>query len=377
MTKNNSTKKEISTISELNENLLKDIEQNSPMKEFSEKMNSFVKSMEKPLLTEKLKNNINSIAELVEKPLITNVLKTSFDLIPTVSLTDSVHNTLKQVSKIMSNNFEYQNELINKLIINITLPLTDYMYSMNKGLELHIKKIGQLSELNLLAINQLQNKIIQSVFTSDLNQLNITDIMFLDKNFWVIPSGFSLFKIKNVNNLDKDNFENEILKNSSEKGILNLFDKVAKHSSMKKNRVIINQCKQAYKNGHYALVINSLISIFDGLAFPYIKLIPVINHKSTKIFEKYFNALNNDNAEQIDYKDYHKLWVLVNFIRKLYKDTNFSNYDNKELSRHVNSHGIEFSNKKIDAIRMLHAIDFMQQVLPIIDKEKIIDEFNC
>lgn len=54
-------------------------------------------------------------------------------------------------------------------------------------------------------------------------------------------------------------------------------------------------------------------------------------------------------------------------------EENFKTTTKRLLSRHINSHGVKYLNKRVEVLRLLNAICFCQQ---IIDETKLQEQFT-
>ncbi len=139
----------------------------------------------------------------------------------------------------------------------------------------------------------------------------------------------------------------------------------------RKHRTLIKQIHWAYKNKHYALINNAVMSVIDNLFIDLLKnpscvtrngiLHPVI---------KYYG----DNYALKDIGFVFELMMLSNSVDLIFSYYSFSCkvniQTNKKARRHPTVHGVMYSNKKADSIMLLNTL------AAILNNRKYLLPFN-
>ena len=206
-------------------------------------------------------------------------------------------------------------------------------------------------------------------------KLNGYDSKILDEFYWVIPFEYDYTKIRNLESLKTQrDFEKYIKKYFNEERTIRLFYKVQNQCKSQDKKELIKQVKRAYFDDDFAICITSLITLLDGLTLQLLEPNSDLQHLSYKVIEIILNYIDDSYPNDYSYELYIKVDILNNFYAKLYKkEEQFKTTETKQLSRHINSHGVKYLNRKVEVLRLLNAIYFCQS---IIDETKLQEQFT-
>lgn len=246
---------------------------------------------------------------------------------------------------------------IAKNILNYSMIINNmncYMYGWN-----------DLLNLNDLFSNHIFNflKTIEKIFElhdCSLPNINVLDIKMLNKYYWVIPFEYDYDKLKNLSRYRRRlEFENYMLKYFNNNRVKRLFRKIRKQCKDKDKKILMSQIEKSFNNDDYAICITSLITMLDGLTLQLLEPNSNYQHLSYKIINAMLDYIN-----EFSYELYLKVNILNNFYVKLYaNEKNLKKTNRRLLSRHINSHGVKYLNKKVEVLRLLNAIYFCQQII--------------
>ena len=188
------------------------------------------------------------------------------------------------------------------------------------------------------------------------------DIYILNKFFWVIPFEYEYENIKKLyryrNRLE---FEKYVIKYFNDNRTKRMFSKIRKRLKKSDKKELLRQIERAFWQGDYAICITSLVSMLDGITLTLLAEDSNCQHLSYKTvyaLEEYASKC------RFIYEFYLEVCILANLYRTLYENrTLLKNNKNRKLSRHLNSHGAKFLNKKIEVLRLLNVISFCQAII--------------
>ena len=242
---------------------------------------------------------------------------------------------------------------------------SSYLKELNKVsnvMQDYLKKIQE-------PLKQIQDVIQKSGLKSNLNGRGVA---ILQEFYWVIP--FEL-KYENIRKLSKyknvDEYNDHILKYFNDNRIKRLFARIRRQYKEKDKKEVLRQIERAFFNEDYAICITTLITILDGLTVELLTNDSGSRHASYKIIEVGLEYLNECPSKEFGYELYLKVDILNNFYSILYRNEKIiKNNKNEILDRHLNSHGVWYLNTKIDALRLLNAICFCQEILQEINMQE-------
>ena len=148
-----------------------------------------------------------------------------------------------------------------------------------------------------------------------------------------------------------------------------MFDYIVQNSP-RKNKIIIKQIRKAYADKQYALVNVALVTIIDN--FLSNLLIKKRNNKRMEIIEPVI-LFYEQNYQLSDIEFIFFLKMLSNNIKFVYRNVDFDKQikikSNKNANRNLFSHGVMYSNKRVDTVMLLNTL------VAIIDNKKYIQPF--
>lgn len=202
------------------------------------------------------------------------------------------------------------------------------------------------------------------------------DVSMLNRHYWVIPFEYEYI---NLNKLSKYktrvNFEKYMLKYFNNNRTKRLFNKIKKQCKDKDKKELIKQVEHSFNVGDYAICITSLITLLDGLTLQLIEPNSDKQHLSYKAINDMLEYINERPLTEFSYELYLKVEILNNFYSKLYtNEENFKTTNKRLLSRHINSHGVKYLNKKIEVLRLLNVIWYCQE---IIEETELQEQFTA
>lgn len=114
--------------------------------------------------------------------------------------------------------------------------------------------------------------------------------------------------------------------------------------------------------------------MLDGLTLQLLEPNSDRQHLSYKAINDMLEYINECPLTEFSYELYLKVDILNNFYQRLYmNEENFKTTTKRLLSRHINSHGVKYLNKRVEVLRLLNAICFCQQ---IIDETELQEQFT-
>lgn len=296
------------------------------------------------LTSEEILDRIEKINKL-QKPIQDIALKYTNTILPIVT-------SQSYINKMTS---------ITDTLNSIAPKIISIMDTYTKNIQVLMDSIN-ISNIVTEYIERYEN-IINEVFKNikPISRLTGMDTSILDKYYWVIPFEYDYEKVCNLSKYKtRLKFEDYIIKYFNDNRTKRLFNKLKKQFKEKDKKILLNQIKNSYFNGDYAICIASLMTLLDGATLILIQPNSYNQHNSHKVI--------GDMLEVIDDKPYElylKTYILNNFIKTLYS----SDYDLKAsrskrlLLRQVNSHGVKYLNNKVNTLRLLNAIYFCNEVI--------------
>lgn len=236
---------------------------------------------------------------------------------------------------------------------------------------LNLDKIVNYLPDSLLSIN----KIFEKYDFSSISKIDALDSEMLNKYYWVIPFEYDYSKLKNLLKFKtRVKFEKHMLKYFNTNRIKRMFSSTRKQCKRKDQKALMKQIENSFFSGNYAICITSLITILDNLTLQLLEPNSDRQHLSYKAITDMLTYINDSPMSKFSYELYLKVDILNNFYLKLYKnEENLKTTNKRLLSRHINSHGVKYSNNKIDVLRLLNAIYFGQLIL---DETKLQEQFT-
>ena len=197
----------------------------------------------------------------------------------------------------------------------------------------------------------------------------------LKKYYWVIPFEYKYEKVRDLSKYkNRTAFEKYMLKYFNDNRVKRMFNKIKKSCVSSDKKELIKQVEHSFFVGNYAICITSLITMLDGLTLQLIAPNSDRQHLSYRAINDMLEYINDSPVTEFSYELYLKVDILNNFYLKLYNDEENLKTSNKRLlSRHLNSHGVKYINRKIDVLRLLNAIYFCQL---IIDETELQEQFT-
>lgn len=306
------------------------------------------------------KSQFNYTQNIIKK---TNFLSEQIKTINNPLYNTELYNTIKDI------NFEFMNKLNIFANINTAYNLENSVKSIIDALDINSVFKNVSSSLNSI------RKIFETIDFKNLPRLSGLDSKILDQFYWVIPFEYEYNNIQKLSKYaTQKEFEEYILKYFNVNRTKRLFSKIKKQCKSKDKKELVKQVENAYFREDYAICITSLITMLDGLTLQLLEPNSENQHLSYKIIESMLNYINSCPPDEYSYEVYIKVDILNNFYLKLYaNEKNFKMSKTKTLSRHLNSHGVRYLNKKVEVLRLLNAIYFCQS---IIDETELQEMFT-
>lgn len=306
------------------------------------------------------KSQFNYTQNIIKK---TNFLSEQIKTINNPLYNTELYNTIKDI------NFGRINNLNIFANINTAYNLENSVKSIIDALDINSVFKNVSSFLNYIG------KIFETIDFKSLPRLSELDSKILDQFYWVIPFEYEYNNIQKLSKYTtQKEFEEYILKYFNVNRTKRLFSKIKKQCKSKDKKKLVKQVENAYFREDYAICITSLITMLDGLTLQLLEPNSENQHLSYKIIESMLNYINSCPPDEYSYEVYIKVDILNNFYLKLYaNEKNFKMSKTKTLSRHLNSHGVRYLNKKVEVLRLLNAIYFCQS---IIDETELQEMFT-
>ena len=306
------------------------------------------------------KSQFNYTQNIIKK---TNFLSEQIKTINNPLYNTEIYNTIKDI------NFEFMNKLNIFANINTAYNLENSVKSIIDALDINSVFKNVSSSLNSIG------KIFETIDFKSLPRLSGLDSKILDQFYWVIPFEYEYNNIQKLSKYTtQKEFDEYILKYFNVNRTKRLFSKIKKQCKSKDKKELVKQVENAYFREDYAICITSLITMLDGLTLQLLEPNSENQHLSYKIIESMLNYINSCPPDEYSYEMYIKVDILNNFYLKLYaNEKNFKMSKTKTLSRHLNSHGVRYLNKKVEVLRLLNAIYFCQS---IIDETELQEMFT-
>lgn len=224
------------------------------------------------------------------------------------------------------------------------------------------------------AYKKITDEILNATKLLPKSRISGYDISVLEKYYWVIPFEYEMQKVKNLEIYKtKLNFEKYMIEYYSEEKTKRLFAKLKSQFKEYDKKELLKQIEDSFKQENYAICITSLMTLFDGATLILIHPSSYNQHKSHNAFETLIEIIENDQTN-FDYELYLKTNVINNFIKKLYpKNYDLKKYRRKKnLIRDVNAHGVRYFNDRVNALRMLDALCYCNEIIKEINiKERL------
>lgn len=233
---------------------------------------------------------------------------------------------------------------------------------------------SSITESLTKTLNSLGEIFKQFDFGS-LSQINGYDVEILNKFYWVIPFEY---KYDNLSKLSKYKtrveFEKYMMKYFNDNRTKRMFNKIRRQCKDKDKKALIKQVEHSFNIGDYAICITTLITLLDGLTLQLLDPKSDKQHLSYKVINDMLEYMNECPLTEYSYELYLKVDILNNFYLKLYEaEENFKTTNKRILSRHINSHGVKYLNKRIEVLRLLNVICYCQE---IIEETELQEQFT-
>ena len=248
--------------------------------------------------------------------------------------------------------------------------------SINNQLNMNMKNMIASLEMGLDFSKTLESikKIFANLDFSDISKLSGKDSKILNKYYWVIPFEYKYEKVKDLEKLkSRVNFDKKMLVYFNRNRTKRLFSKVKKKCFDDDKKELIKQVEESYFNGNYAVCIVSLTMLYDGLTLQLLDSNSKNTQASYKVITDLLKYIEKSPLSKFGYELYIKVDILNNFNDKLFRFEPLKTTKSNQLSRHMIAHGIKYLNRKIDALRILNAVYFCQEV---IDESKLQEQFT-
>lgn len=309
-----------------------------------------------PLKTYSTQSTLSKVLQQQSKSL--NNIFLSSDYINSLTSASSAFRSIDfspmihQLSETVSN---FNNLGISKVITEFS----DNIAALVDSIDIS-KVVSSLSE----SLNSIKN-ILAGIDFSSLSKLNKSDSELLKKYYWVIPFEYKYEKVRNLSKYkSRTEFEKYMLKYFNNARTKRMFNKIKKNCVSKDKKELIKQVEHSFLIGNYAICITSLITMLDGLTLQLIEPNSDRQHLSYKAINSMLEYINECPVTEFSCELYLKVDILNNFFLRLYSDEKKLKTANKRLlSRHINSHGVKYLNKKIEVLRLLNAIYFCQLII--------------
>lgn len=288
---------------------------------------------------------INTRLNMIEQALIGTKNKYNKEIIPKVS-------SIKYKNKIIEINNQFDE--VNKIIKMQGLYNVDSINNSDM-LDEYIKQY-----------NELQKKVFRKLKFRPKSDIDEQHVSLFKKFYWVIPYNYKKKDLRHISNIaSKKQFDEYIINYFTDDKVKKMFKQLKSQYKVKNKRTIIEQIKHSYYQEHYATCITTIITLFDSTTLALINKNSTKQHNSHNIISAIQKNIENDHIEGYIYELYLKINILNNFISKLYKPINKLKEASRitTLSRHINSHGVYYSNKKIDALRLLNALVYSNELI--------------
>lgn len=309
-----------------------------------------------------------------------------------------LYKVLAQQSKSMTNTFlssSYINFLTSSNSVFKSMDLSPVIRQLNKtafnfnnlgsskiitGLSDSILELMKTIDISsvISTLNENLNsvrKILSGIDFSSLSKLSGLDSEMLKKYYWVIPFEYKYEKVRDLSKYkNRTDFEKYMLKYFNDNRVKRMFNKIKKSCVSKDKKELIKQVAHSFFIGDYAICITSLITMLDGLTLQLIAPNSDRQHLSYKAINDMLEYINDSPVTEFSYELYLKVDILNNFYLRLYNnEENLKTTNKRLLSRHLNSHGVKYINRKIEVLRLLNAIYFCQL---IIDETELQEQFT-
>ena len=269
--------------------------------------------------------------------------------------------TIKKISEmqktIMPDIINNAIESSNKLSNNLSKIINSYNFDNLMNIAVSSKLQTTLQELT---------KVIKTFHVGDLSGY---ETEYLKNNFWVLPYDIEYKDINSLTSLSNEEFNAKMLEHFTNDRINNLVDICIKNEDKKDKKILLKQVQDNIEMGNYSICNVALINYLDGLT------LNLIDESSPKKHTSHFviDALHKYYETHDSYLMFLKVEVLLNFYNSIYESDDLKNPTKNDVNRNTTSHGAKFSNEKIDTLRLLNAIWYIQEFIKETDfKDKFI-----
>lgn len=299
-----------------------------------------IKRMQEQLNSSQM--SLGKVADLYSKKIIPFITNDIYMRSLTTSVNNMMNSITPQIRDIVNRSTEYIYNMVNSM--NFSNIITEYINQYHAVMKGILKSIKDLP-------------------TSRLSNL---DSKMLDKYYWVIPFEYDYENIKQLSKYKtKKEFEKYMIKFFNTNRTKRLFKKLKMQFKEKDKKELLKQIERSYFNGDYAICITSLMTLFDGATLILLQPSSWNQHNSHQVIEEIKKYMNKNFISKFGYELYLEVDILNNFIKRLYP----KEYDLKDLRRKTtlirqnNSHGVKYLNNQINALRLMNALYYCNEVI--------------
>ena len=273
-----------------------------------------------------------------------------------VNFSKAIENRISKVSEPLPYNCL---ELLDELIKKINSIYKPSGFNTLNTVETDSKAFDFQNELKAL---------IKSLGLLNKNGLSAKEADMLINCFWVLPYDMQYEDLKPLIKFSREEVDTKMLNHFNDARVDELFEICIKNEPKKDKQILLIQVKDNFKRKNFSVCNVALISYLDGLTLALIDESSDKKHTSHKVInniEEYYEVHDS-------YDMYLNLGILAGFYCELYKTDDLKKPASEFINRNDIAHGAKFSNEKIDSIRMLNAIWFVQE---FIKKTNFNDKF--
>ena len=240
------------------------------------------------------------------------------------------------------------------------------IYTNNISQVIEEMNIGKFVSEYIKEYQKIAEGILKNIGILPKSKISGYDTTILDKYYWVIPFEYKLEKLDKLHKYGtRIKFEKYMLKYYSDSRVKKLFIKIKRQFKKTDKKNLIRQIENSYYNGDYAICITALMTLIDGATLILIHPNSWNQHKSHNAIGSLVEIMGKESANEFNYELFLRTNIINNFLNRLYP----TNYDLKKgrrkttLVRDINSHGVRYFNNKINALRLLNAVYYLNEVI--------------
>jgi hypothetical protein len=212
-------------------------------------------------------------------------------------------------------------------------------------------------EQSLLLKKEFEERAKQEAEKMSLQLSKTLDnvISKIDETGWTLPTQMALYPINVLGRTDKIKDVNEFFywyfTENENYNFKKLIEDILDTKIDEKYKRAVDECVYAYYNSKYIICSITLLTVIEGILSRFYP--DKTNTKMMKVCQKQVDTIDGN-------KDIIKKYVWIsynNFIRKLYKKSNFDSEEPSFINRHWILHGrSEYNLTDIDCIRLFNAV---------------------